>query len=286
GGTSAGNRAAGDEGGTSACNRAARYQGTTRARDRTSGDEGPARGAGGTAGGTPGRSPRARRSAAERHPAARRSCCRSVHEGAGQLGPFALRCRARLCLATTIAGPKRYPAGRFPLVEIEVSDRLRNRFLARLTQRLFEPLRQRVAARFLVVDRLLEDRFAPGGLLRENPLRFGQLRLVGALRLLVRHDPAKVRVDHERRLAARTCDLELRFQPCHQRFPPPSARASPYSLNSFLSSRGLPSGSVAVSFRSRICALRQSNRWPKPAVIVSSVAVKRLPAAIFGVRMR
>src|SRR5262249_26252904 len=157
---------------------------------------------------------------------------------------------------------------------------------ARLAQRLLEPLRQRVAARFLRVDGLLKDRLAPRGLLGENPLRFGELRLVAALGLLVRHHATEVRVDHECRLAARTGDLELRFQPCHQRFPPPSARASPYSSNAFCTSIGLPSGSVAVSFRSRICALRQSNRWPKPAVSVSSVVVKRLPAAIFGVRTR
>src|SRR5262249_55353015 len=133
-------------------------------------------------------------------------------------------------------------------------------------------------------------RLAARGLLREDSLRLGQLRLVATLGLLVRDDAPEIQVDHQRRLAARAGDFEFGFEPCHQRFPPglgpPSARARPFSVKSFLSSSGLPSGSVAVSFRSWICARRQSNRWPKPAANVSSVAVKRLPAATFGVRMR
>src|SRR5439155_3937841 len=144
------------------------------------------------------------------------------------------------------------------LVEIEVPDGFGDRLLARLAQRLLEPLRQRVAAPLFRVDRLLEDRLAARRLLRENALRLGELRLVAAIRLLVGDDPAKIRVDDQRRLAARAHHLELRFQPCHQRFPPPSAPASPPTSNCFLISSGLPSGSVAVSRRSRICARRKS----------------------------
>ena len=80
-------------------------------------------------------------------------------------------------------------------VEIEVARRLGDRLAVRLLQRLFEAARQRVAARLLGLDRLLEDRLAPRRLFGEDPLRVVQLGLVAALGLVVRDDPAEVEVD-------------------------------------------------------------------------------------------
>ena len=95
------------------------------------------------------------------------------------------------------------------LLEIEISRRLRDRFLLRLLERLLEAPRQRVTLVLLRLNRLLEERLAPRGLGGEDPLRFVQLRLVRTLRLLVRDDATKVRVDDQRRVAAGAHKLEL-----------------------------------------------------------------------------
>ena len=78
-------------------------------------------------------------------------------------------------------------------VQIEIARRLRDRLLAcACLQRLLEAPRQRIAARLLGLDRLLEERLAARRLLGEDPLRLGQLGLVAALRLLVRDDAPEV----------------------------------------------------------------------------------------------
>ena len=48
---------------------------------------------------------------------------------------------------------------------------------------------------FSAVDRLLKDRLAPGGFVRQNPLRVAQLGLVAALGLVVRDDPPQIEID-------------------------------------------------------------------------------------------
>ena len=50
---------------------------------------------------------------------------------------------------------------------------------------------------FLLVDRLLEDRFPPRGLLSENPLRVAQLRLVRTFRLIVSDDSLEIDIDDQ-----------------------------------------------------------------------------------------
>src|SRR5437870_6721125 len=90
------------------------------------------------------------------------------------------------------------------LVQIEIAHRLGDRLFLRLTQRLFEAAGQRIAARLLGFDRLLEECLAPPRLFGKNPRGFVQLRLVAALRLLVRNDTPEVGVDYEQRAAAWT----------------------------------------------------------------------------------
>ena len=68
-------------------------------------------------------------------------------------------------------------------VQIEIAHRLGHRFFLRLTQRLVEPLRQRIPPVLLRIHRLLEDRLAARRFRREDALRVAQLRLVAALRL-------------------------------------------------------------------------------------------------------
>src|SRR5262245_24364931 len=165
------------------------------------------------------------------------------------------------------------------LIEIEVAHRLRDRLFLRLAQRLFEPLRERVAARLFGVHRLLEDRLAARRLFREDPLRLAQLRLVAALRFLVPRNPPEVGVEKERGLTARARQLEFRFQLRHHFFPP-RAPASPPAWNCFLISIGLPSGAFATSFRSVICMRRKLNRCPKPATNASSGTWNRPPGGI------
>ena len=58
-----------------------------------------------------------------------------------------------------------------------------DRFLLRFLQRFLEPLRERVAARLLILDRLLEQRLAARRLLGQDALRFVQLRPIGIGRL-------------------------------------------------------------------------------------------------------
>src|SRR5262249_24897406 len=116
-------------------------------------------------------------------------------------------------------------------------------------QGLLESLRQGIAARFFRFDGLLEDCFAAGGFLRENPLGFAQLGVVAPLPLAMRDHTAEVEVHDERRLAAWARDLDFRLQARHHRFPP-NAPARPLPANSFLISIGEPSGSFAVSRKS------------------------------------
>src|SRR5439155_8203605 len=146
-------------------------------------------------------------------------------------------------------------------IEVEISAGSRDRLLTRLLQGFLEAPRERIAARLLRLHRLLEDRLSARRFLRENALRLAQLRLVAALGLFVRHDAPKIRVDDERRRAARAGDLDLRFEARHHRFPPtpPRIPASPPGSSCFFRSSGLPPGSLAVSRRSRTCMLWKSN---------------------------
>src|SRR5438094_155978 len=83
------------------------------------------------------------------------------------------------------------------------------------SQRRLEASCQRVTARLLGFDRLLEERLAAARLVGKNARGFAQLRLVAALRLLVRDDTSEVGVDHEQRAAARTLHFKLAFQLRH-----------------------------------------------------------------------
>ena len=97
-------------------------------------------------------------------------------------------------------------------VEIEIARRLRDWLLARLLERLFEPFRQRIPARLLRRDRLLEDRLAARRFLREDPLGIAQLGPDAPLRLLMTNDTSQVHVDDELRLATRARNVELGLQ--------------------------------------------------------------------------
>src|SRR6476646_3319238 len=103
-------------------------------------------------------------------------------------------------------------------VEVKIPQRLGDGLLFRLAQRFLEPTCQRIAARLLRLDGLLEQRLAPACLLGENARRFGQLWLVTSLRFLVRDDPPEVRVDNQDCVTARTLELELAFQLRHARY--------------------------------------------------------------------
>src|SRR4029453_17363200 len=165
------------------------------------------------------------------------------------------------------------------LIEIEVTRRLGHGFIPGLLQRLLETPRQRIAARPLGLERVLESGLTPGGLFREDTLCFAQLGLVSTLRFLVAHDSPEIGIDNESRLAAGTGDFQLRLQPHGHFLPPiPFKAPSPVSSNCFFNSSGWPFGSFAVSRRSRICARRKSNRCPSPATNTSSGARKRPPA--------
>ena len=90
------------------------------------------------------------------------------------------------------------------LIEIEVTRRLGHRFIPGLLQRLLETPRPRIAARPLRLERLLKSGLTPGGLFREDTLRFAQLGLVSTLGFLVAHDSPEIGIDNENRLAAGT----------------------------------------------------------------------------------
>jgi hypothetical protein len=88
--------------------------------------------------------------------------------------------------------------------------RLRHRLLARLAQRFLEALRQRVAARLLGGDRLLERGFAPRRLLGEDTFGVAQLRpRPVAHGFAVPDDPLQVGVHHQGGAAARARNLEF-----------------------------------------------------------------------------
>src|SRR5213075_2380744 len=92
----------------------------------------------------------------------------------------------------------------------EVPGRLGDRFVLRLTQRLLEALRQRVAAVLFRGEGLLEERLAAGGLFGEDLVRVVELRTVRGRRLDVANHALQIRVDHERGRTARTRDFEFR----------------------------------------------------------------------------
>src|SRR3954471_17386508 len=66
------------------------------------------------------------------------------------------------------------------LIEVEVPGRLGDRLVLRLAKRFLEAARQRVAARLLFGERLLEQCLAARGLLGQDALRVVQL---GAIRI-------------------------------------------------------------------------------------------------------
>src|SRR5436190_3388127 len=207
-----------------------------------------------------------------------------------------IRKKNRSSTAAAIAGP-RCPSSFFcsvqpsASVEVEIAERFGHRLLFRLLQRFLEPLRQRVAARLFRFDRLLEDRLAPPLLLGQNPLCVAQLRLVAAIRLLVRHHPAEIRVNDERRLTAGADDFDLGFQARHTLFyflllnARPSAASAP-SSKSFTISIGWLLGSFAFRRTSVICSRLKSKRWPNPSTKASSGDWNFSPAEISGVVIR
>ncbi len=81
--------------------------------------------------------------------------------------------------------------------------------LARLAQGFLEPLRKRIAAVLLRVDRLLENRLAARRLVGEDPGRIAQLGLVATLGLDVRHHALQIDIDDQSRLAAGTGHFDL-----------------------------------------------------------------------------
>ena len=103
-------------------------------------------------------------------------------------------------------------------VKVKVPQRLGDGLLFRLTQRFLEPTCQRITARFLGLDGLLEQRLASAGLVGENARRFGQLRFVTSLGFLVRDDSPEIGVHDQNCAAARTPELELALQLRHTHY--------------------------------------------------------------------
>src|SRR5688572_28825203 len=114
-------------------------------------------------------------------------------------------------------------------VEVEIARRLRDRFLARLSQRFLEALGERVAARALVLDRFREDRFPARRRVGQDAFGVAEFRLVLVLRLDVPHHPPQVRVDHEYRPATRARHVEFRFEFRHWPLAP-SIQHSTFSI--------------------------------------------------------
>ena len=100
-------------------------------------------------------------------------------------------------------------------IQIEAAQRPGNGLVVGLTQRFFESTRQGVPARLLRFDGLIEQRVTPRRFLSQDALRIGELGLVAALRLLMRHDAPEVRVDDKDCIAARTPDFDLALQLGH-----------------------------------------------------------------------
>lgn len=98
------------------------------------------------------------------------------------------------------------------LVEIEIPGRPCHRLLGGLLERLVEATGQRIVSPLFGLHRLLKQRLATGVLGSQDASGLVKLRLVASLRLTARHDPPEIAVDHERRPAAGTRQLELALQ--------------------------------------------------------------------------
>src|SRR5579862_7553105 len=133
---------------------------------------------------------------------------------------------SRCDMRAAIGGRRSRPSS----IQVEISGGFRYGLAVRPLERFFEPARERVAARLLRLHRLLENRFPARRLLRQDALRFGQLRLVATLGLVMADDTTEIDVDHEKRLAAGTAHFDFRLQPRHYFFPP-SAPARPLTRN-------------------------------------------------------
>lgn len=94
-------------------------------------------------------------------------------------------------------------------VEIEIACGLRDRFLVRLAQSLFEAARQRVAAVLLRVNGLLKNRLPASRLFGEDALRVAQFRLVATFGFVMGDHSSEIEVDDENRLATGAGDFEL-----------------------------------------------------------------------------
>src|SRR5205085_11835251 len=102
-------------------------------------------------------------------------------------------------------------------IQIEVPRRFGDGLLLRLLQGFLESTRERIAARPLGRDRLLEQRFAPRRFLREDALRVVELGTLAGGWLGVPHDAPQVGIDHELPPAAGALHFEFRLQVGHRR---------------------------------------------------------------------
>src|SRR3954463_10334422 len=146
-------------------------------------------------------------------------------------------------------------------VQIEVPQWLRHRFRPCLLQRLFESPCQRVVAVLLGIERLIEERLAPGGFIREDARRVAQLRLVPAVQLLVVNDAAQICVDDQRRLTAGALHLDFALQLRHSAILVASPVLGPWSLRLGPGSKAWKS-SVRDRLRSR--KLKTARRFISP----------------------
>jgi hypothetical protein len=85
-----------------------------------------------------------------------------------------------------------------------------------LLERLLEAARERVAARFLRLHGLIEQRVAPRLLVGQDPVGLVELRLVGPFGFDMPNDALQALVDNERRLTARTHHLVLGSELSHR----------------------------------------------------------------------
>ena len=86
---------------------------------------------------------------------------------------------------------------------------LRDGLFLGLLQRLFKPLRERIAFRPFGVEGLFERRVAARLFVGKNALGVGQLDVEPGRRLAVRDDASEVQIDDQHRVAARTDDFAL-----------------------------------------------------------------------------
>ena len=99
-------------------------------------------------------------------------------------------------------------------VEIEVARRFGDRLVFGLSQRFFEPLRQRITFRTFSVERLLERGLAPCLLVGKDALRVRELDVQPRRRLAMRDHPAEVEIDDQYGVAAGTNKFALRLEAC------------------------------------------------------------------------